>query len=206
MYQGERFNGISHLLGAVAALAGALVLVTLAAQQGDGWKVVSFSVYGATLFLLYLSSTLYHSIKGERRKARFRRLDHFAIYLLIAGSYTPFTLVTLRGVWGWSIFGIIWGLALLGIIVDALPNRGRRTVPVVIYLLMGWLVLVSLKPLLAALPLAGFWWLLAGGVFYSGGVVFYAFDRRVPHGHGIWHLCVLAGSVCHYLAIFYYVL
>lgn len=206
MYQGERFNGISHLLGAVGALVGAVVLVTLAAQQGDGLKVVSFSVYGATLFLLYLSSTLYHSIKGEQRKARFRRLDHFAIYLLIAGSYTPFTLVTLRGVWGWSIFGIVWGLALLGIVVDSLPNRGRRILPVVIYLLMGWLVLVSLKPLLAALPMAGFWWLLAGGVCYSGGVVFYAFDRRIPHGHGIWHLCVLAGSVCHYLAIFFYVL
>lgn len=206
MYQGERFNGISHLLGAVGALAGAVVLVAFAAQQGDNWKVVSFSVYGATLFLLYLTSTLYHSIRSTRFKALFQRLDHFAIYLLIAGSYTPFTLVTLRGAWGWSIFGIIWGLALLGIIIDSLPNRGRRIVPVVIYLLMGWLVLVSLKPLLATLPMAGFWWLLAGGVCYSGGVIFYALDRRIPHGHGIWHLFVLAGSVCHYLAIFYYVL
>lgn len=206
MYQGERFNGISHLLGAMAALIGAVLLVVLAVQQGDPWKVASFSVYGTTLFLLYLFSTLYHSLKGERVKALFRRLDHYAIYLLIAGSYTPFTLVTLRGNWGWSIFGIIWGLALLGIIVDSLPRRGRRILPVVIYLLMGWLVLVSLKPLLATLPMAGFWWLLAGGVFYSGGVVFYAFDKRIPHGHGIWHLFVLAGSICHYLAIFYYVL
>jgi hemolysin III len=206
MYQGERFNGISHLLGAVAALIGAVLLVVFAARQGDPWKVVSFSVYGTTLFLLYLFSTLYHSLKGKRVKALFRRIDHYAIYLLIAGSYTPFTLVTLRGGWGWSIFATIWALALLGIIVDSLPRRGRRILPVVIYLLMGWLVLVSLKPLLAALPMAGFWWLLGGGLFYSGGVVFYAFDKRIPHGHGIWHLFVLAGSICHYLAIFYYVL
>lgn len=206
MYHGERFNGISHLLGAVAALVGLVLLVVFAARQGDPWKVVSFSVYGTTLFALYLSSTLYHSLRGARAKALFRRIDHYAIYLLIAGSYTPFTLVTMRGAWGWSIFGVVWGLALLGIIVDSLPNRGRRILPVVIYLLMGWLVLVSLKPLLATLPLAGFWWLLAGGLCYTGGVLFYALDRRIPHGHGIWHLFVLAGSLCHYLTIFFYVL
>lgn len=206
MYHGERFNGISHLLGAVAALVGMVLLVVFAAQQGDSWKVVSFAIYGATLFLLYLFSTLYHSLQGIKTKAFFRRLDHYAIYLLIAGTYTPFTLVTMRGVWGWSIFGVVWGLAVLGIVVDSLPNRGRRTLPVVIYLLMGWVVLVSLKPLLVSLPLAGFWWLLAGGLCYTGGVVFYALDKRITHGHGIWHLFVLAGSLCHYLSIFFYVL
>jgi hemolysin III len=206
VYQGERFNGISHLLGAVAALVGMVLLVVFAARQGDVWKVVSFSVYGATLFLLYLSSTLYHSLRGERVKAIFQRIDHYAIYLLIAGTYTPFTLVTMRGAWGWSIFGVVWGLAVLGIIVDSLPNRGRRILPVVIYLLMGWVVVVSLKPLLASLPIAGFWWLLAGGLCYTGGVVFYALDKRIAHGHGIWHLFVLAGSLCHYLSIFLYVL
>jgi hemolysin III len=206
VYQGERFNGISHLLGAVAALVGMVLLVVFAARQGDVWKVVSFSVYGATLFLLYLSSTLYHSLRGERVKAIFQRIDHYAIYLLIAGTYTPFTLVTMRGAWGWSIFGVVWGLAVLGIIVDSLPNRGRRILPVVIYLLMGWVVVVSLKPLLASLPIAGFWWLLAGGLCYTGGVVFYALDKRIAHGHGIWHLFVLAGSLCHFLSIFFYVL
>jgi hemolysin III len=204
MYEGERFNSISHLIGAVAALAGLIVVVVIAAQQGDLWKIISFSVYGTTLFLLYTISTLYHSLRG-RAKQIFRKLDHLSIYLLIAGTYTPFTLVTLRGVWGWWLFGVIWGLAVVGMALEALPQKGNRVLSVAVYILMGWLVVVALKPLLEALPFAGFIWLLLGGLFYTGGIVFYLFDEQVRHFHGIWHLFVLAGSVSHYLTILLYV-
>ena len=204
MYEGERFNSISHLVGAVAALAGLVIVVVVAAQQGDPWKIVSFSIYGTTLFLLYVISTLYHSLRGKAKRI-FRKLDHLSIYFLIAGTYTPFTLVTLRGVWGWTIFGIIWGLTLFGIVLETLPQKGNRILSVVVYVLMGWLVLVALKPLLEVLPLAGFVWLLLGGVFYTCGLVFYLFDEKVRHFHGIWHLFVLAGSVSHYLTILLYV-
>lgn len=204
MYRGERFNSISHLIGAVAALAGLVVVVVVAAQQGDPWKIVSFSVYGATLFFLYTVSTLYHSLRG-RAKQIFRKLDHYSIYFLIAGTYTPFTLVTLRGAWGWTIFGVIWGLAAVGIALESLPQQGNRVLSLAVYILMGWLVLVALKPLLEALPWAGFVWLLLGGFFYTSGVAFYLFDEKIRHFHGIWHLFVLAGSISHYVTILFYV-
>jgi len=204
MYPGERFNSFSHLAGAVFALAGMVVLIVIAARQGDPWKLVSFSVYGTCLFSLYASSTLYHSLR-HRAKAVFRRLDHLAIYLLIAGTYTPFALVTLRGGWGWSLFGAIWGLAAAGMALEFLPRRGTRILPVVIYVLMGWLVLIALKPLLQALPWAGFVWLLLGGLLYTFGIIFYGLDERLRHAHGVWHLFVLAGSISHYLAILLYV-
>ena len=204
MHRGERFNSISHLVGAVAALVGLVVVVVMAARQGDPWKIVSLSVYGTTLFLLYTVSTLYHSLEG-RAKRVFRKLDHLSIYLLIAGTYTPFTLVTLRGAWGWALFGVIWGLALAGMALETLPQQGNRVLSVVVYVLMGWLVLVALKPLLAALPTSGFIGLLLGGIFYTGGLAFYLFDERIRHFHGIWHLFVLAGSVSHYLTILLYV-
>ena len=188
----------------MAALAGLVIVVVAAARQGDPWKIVSFSVYGATLFFLYTVSTLYHSLRG-RAKRIFRKLDHYSIYFLIAGTYTPFALVTLRGGWGWTIFGIIWGLAALGIALEALPQGGNRVLSVVVYVLMGWLVLVALEPLLEALPMTGFWWLLLGGLFYTGGLVFYFFDEKVRHFHGVWHLFVLAGSVCHYLTFLFFV-
>jgi hemolysin III len=204
MIKGERFNSISHLLGAALALAGAAVLVVVAARDGEARRIVSFSVYGASLFLLYLISTLYHGLPG-RAKHVFRVLDHQAIYLLIAGSYTPFTLVTLNGQVGWWLFGTIWGLAVLGLVLDALPRRGARVVPFVIYFTMGWLVVLALDPLLVALPRAGFYWLLAGGLFYTSGIVFFALDRRYPWMHGVWHLFVLAGSISHYVAVLVYV-
>jgi hemolysin III len=205
MYHGERLNSYTHLLGAVAAAAGSVVLVVLAARQGDGLKLVSFSVYGASLLLLYLFSTLYHSTRG-RAKSILQRFDHHAIYLLIAGTYTPFTLITLRGAWGWTLFGVEWGLAALGMVVDALHSRGaRRILPVVIYLLMGWFALVALVPLFQALPRSGLLWLVGGGLFYTVGIVFYVLDKRLRHAHGIWHLFVLAGSASHYLAVLLYV-
>jgi len=204
MIRGERFNSISHLVGAALALAGAVVLLVLAARDGDARRVVSFSIYGATLFLLYLISTLYHSLPG-RAKNVFRILDHQAIYLLIAGTYTPFTLITLRGAVGWWLFGAIWGMAVLGLVLDALPRRGARVVPFVIYFTMGWLALLAVNPLIKALPSAGFYWLVAGGLFYTFGIVFFALDRRFPWMHGVWHLFVLAGSISHYLTILVYV-
>ena len=222
MYEGERFNSISHLIGAVAALAGlvgggggggggggaleggGVGIHRNNPRQGDPWKIVSFSIYGTTLFLLYTISTLYHSLRG-RAKRFFHKLDHYSIYFLIAGTYTPFTLVTLRGGWGWTIFGIIWGLVVLGVVLESLPQKGNRVLSLVVYVLMGWLVLVALKPLLQALPGAGFAWLLAGGLFYTGGLVFYVFDEKVRHFHGIWHLFVLAGSVSHYVTILFFV-
>lgn len=205
MYHGERFNGISHLLGATLALAGLVVLVVFASLQDDLLKIVSFSIYGASLFTLYTLSTLYHSLRG-RAKQIFRKLDHIAIYLLIAGSYTPFTLITLRGAWGWSLFGIIWALAIVGIIVDTLHKGGSRTIQMVIYLLMGWLILVAMYPLIQALPTGGLALLVLGGVLYTSGIIFYALDDRMKHAHGIWHLFVLAGSISHYLAVLLYVL
>ncbi len=204
MYYGERFNGITHLMGTALAAMGATVLVVLAARQGDPWKIVSFSIYGVMLFALYTLSTLYHSTRGKVKDV-FRKLDQCSIYLLIAGTYTPFTLVTLRGAWGWSLFGVIWGLAALGIAQEAWLGKGARILALVIYVLMGWLGVIAVKPLIAALTPAGFVWLAAGGLFYTGGIIFYALDEKLRHGHGIWHLFVLAGSASHYLAILLYV-
>lgn len=202
MVKGERFNGISHLIGAVAALAGAIVLIVYASLDGDVRKIVGFSIYGFTLFILYLISTLYHGISGSAKHV-FRILDHQAIYLLIAGTYTPFTLVTLEGALAWQLFAAIWGMAVIGIVLDALPRKGRRIVPIIIYIAMGWLCLLVLDPLLAGLPTAGFYWLLAGGLLYTSGVVFFVLDHWYPWAHGVWHVFVLLGSASHYVAMFY---
>jgi hemolysin III len=204
MYSGERFSSISHLLGTLAAIAGTVVLIVVAARQGDPWKVVSFSIYGASLILLYLFSTLYHSLP-HAGKGFFRQLDHLAIYLLIAGTYTPFTLVTLHGPWGWSIFGAVWGLAILGMAWEVMITKSRRVVPIVIYLLMGWIIVIAFNPLLGALPAGGVFWLLLGGVFYTSGLVFYAYDKKVSYFHGVWHLFVIGGSVSHYVVVFQYI-
>jgi hemolysin III len=204
MYHGEKFNSISHLLGAALAAIGSIVLITFAVRLGDPWKVVSFSVYGAMLITLYITSTLYHSVRG-RAKDVLRKFDHCAIYLLIAGSYTPFTLVSLRGAWGWSLFGAVWGLALLGIVQEIWLAKGARVLSLVIYILMGWLAVIAIAPLISALTWDGFIWLAAGGLFYTVGIIFYATDEKLRHGHGVWHLFVLGGSACHYFAILFYV-
>ncbi|MDB5928904.1 MAG: channel protein hemolysin family [Polaromonas sp.] len=204
MYPGERFNSISHLVGAALALAGTAVLVVMAARLGDPWKIVSFSIYGAMLVLLYVFSTLYHSVRGPAKNV-LQKFDHCAIYLLIAGTYTPFALVSLRGAWGWSLFGVIWGLALVGIVQEIWLARGARIVSLIIYILMGWLAMVAVLPLWRALTPAGFAWLAAGGACYTLGIVFYALDDKVRHGHGLWHLFVLAGSACHFFTVLLYV-
>ena len=203
MYKGERFNSISHLVGAVLALSGTAVLVSIAGVHGEAMRIVSFSVCGLTLILLYLFSTLYHGLRG-RTKQVFQVLDHHAIYLLIAGTYTPFCLVALGGVIGWWLFGAVWGLALMGIVIDTLRGEGGGMVSVIIYLIMGWLILFALDPIIAVLPPAGFRLLVAGGLFYTVGVIFYALDQVRRWCHGIWHLFVLAGSVSHYFAILLY--
>jgi len=205
VYQGEKLNSFTHMLGAVIALAGLVILVVFASLNGDIWRIVSFSIYGTSLFLLYLFSTIYHSSEGSI-KALFKKLDHIGIYLLIAGTYTPFVLVSLNGAWGWSLFGVIWGLAVIGVLFDCFSSDERRIIQVIIYLLMGWIALVAIQPLIESLSIAGFLWLLGGGVFYSAGVVFYVIDLKEFHFHGIWHLFVLAGSITHYFTIMYYVL
>lgn len=205
MYHGEKLNAWTHLVGAVLALVGSVVLIVRAALGGDPWKVVSVSIYGLTLVLLYSFSTLYHSLRG-RPKIILRELDHHSIYLLIAGTYTPFCLVTLRGPWGWSLFGVVWGLALLGSVQEFWLKDGARIVSVVIYVLMGWAALAALFPLMDALGKAGFAWVAAGGAFYTIGIIFYVIDERMTHAHGIWHLFVLAGSAAHYVAILRYVI
>jgi len=204
MYRGERFNGFSHLAGAILAAAGAAVLVTSSALHHDTWKVVSSVVYGTTLVLLYTISTLYHSLRGPV-KGIFQRLDYCAIYLLIAGSYTPFALVTLRGPWGWTLFGVNWALAAIGIAQEFWIGRRTRVFSLLIYVVMGWLVLIAMRPLTAALPAPGLWWVVAGGALYTAGIGFFLFDERVRHFHGIWHLFVLAGSACQFVSIFMYV-
>ena len=205
MDDGEKFNAVTHLIGGVLALAGAVFLVVIAAIGGDPWKVVGIAVYGTTLVSLYSLSGLYHSLRG-RPKDVLRKLDHQSIYLLIAGSYTPFCLVTLRGPWGWSLLGVVWGLAALGGLQEFRARYGPRILSVGIYLAMGWVAIAAWVPLLQALGPAGFAWLAAGGLFYTVGIVFFALDTRFAHAHGVWHLFVLAGSACHYYAILRYVL
>jgi hemolysin III len=178
MYKGERFNSISHLIGAVLALAGAVILITFAANSGNNYKIVSFSIYGVTLFLLY------HSLRGKAKQI-FKMLDHQAIYLLIAGTYTPFMLVGLKGAFGRWMFILIWGLAAIGMALDALPTKGARVVPVIIYLVMGWICIFALQPLIDALPPMSFRWLLIGGILYTSGVLFYVLDNWYPRCHGV---------------------
>jgi hemolysin III len=205
MIKEETLNAAVHGLGAVLGVAGLTLLVVLAALRGDAWHVVSCAIYGATLVLLFTSSTLYHSFGRPRLKHVMRIVDHASIYLLIAGTYTPFVLVSLRGAWGWTLFGIVWGLALAGIVFQIFFVHRFRALQVAIYLLMGWLVVVAAKPLLARVPRPGLLWLLGGGLCYSLGVVFYLW-KKLPFHHGIWHVFVLAGSVCHYFAVLLYVL
>jgi hemolysin III len=204
MYYGERLNSFTHLAGAVLAAVGTTVLVALAVRSGDIWKIVGFSAYGAALCLLYGASTLYHAVRG-RAKTILRKLDHCAIYVLIAGTYTPFALVTLRGPWGWTLFGLAWGLAALGIAQEFVFGKGARRLSILIYVVMGWMAVLALRPLAAGLGTPGLMWLLAGGLLYTGGILFYVFDERVRHFHGIWHLFVLGGSAAHFIAIAFYV-
>ena len=205
MYHGEKLNAWTHLVGAIAAFIGGVWMLVIASLDGSPWKIVSVAIYAFTLLVLYSASTVYHSVR-RRKKAIMKKVDHFSIYLLIAGSYTPFCLVTLRGPWGWTLFGIVWGLSLIGILQEIKPRSEARILSIVIYAVMGWIVLVAVKPLIAALGTAGFAWLASGGVLYTVGIIFFALDHRLRHAHGIWHLFVIAGSLLHFVAILFYVL
>jgi hemolysin III len=201
----ELANSATHGLGLGLSVVGCAVLVTIAALRGTAWHIVGCGVYGASLVCLYAASTLYHSVRSQRWKRIFRIIDHSSIYLLIAGTYTPFTLVSLRGAWGWTLFGAVWSLTLAGILfkvwfVDHFPVAST-----LVYLLMGWLAVVAVKPVLAIIPLTGILWLLAGGLLYTAGVVFFAW-QKLPYNHAIWHVFVLGGSVCHYFAVLLYVI
>ena len=206
MYHGERFNAWTHLVGTLLAAVGAVWLIVLAALEGGTLEVVAVSVYGVTLTLLYTISTLYHSVRAPRAKRVMRKLDHLSIYLLIAGSYTPFCLVTLDGAWGWTLFGIVWGLAAVGMLQEIKPRSEARVLSIIIYAVMGWIVLIAVGPLLRSLGGEGFAWLAGGGVLYTVGIIFFAYDSRFRHWHGIWHLFVIGGSLLHYVAILFYVL
>jgi hemolysin III len=197
-------NSITHGLGAILSLLGLITLIVLTATHHSARLLVSVTVYGATLCVLYLISTLYHAIPVPRARRVFRFLDHASIYLLIAGTYTPFTLVLLRGGWGWTLFGLVWGIAVLGIVFKMFSTGRYQVFSSALYIGMGWLVIIAIKPLLAVLPLSGFLWMALGGLFYTGGIVFYLKDR-IRYFHMIWHLCVLAGSVCHFITILRFV-
>lgn len=201
----EFANSLTHGLGVGLSIAALVILVTYSAVAGDAWRVVSFSIYGSCLILLYLASTFYHAVRTQKLKSIFRICDHTAIFLLIAGSYTPISLVTLRGAWGWTLFGLIWGFALMGIILEVFFIDRMKWLTVTTYLGMGWLVTIAIKPLIEALDTAALIWLAAGGLLYSGGVVFYLW-KKLPYNHAIWHMFVLSGSICHFFAFYLYVL
>ena len=205
MYHGEKLNAWTHLIGAVLAVVGAFWLLLLAGFSGDRWKIISVAIYGVSLIVLYSASMIYHSVQG-RAKVIMQKLDHLSIYLLIAGSYTPFCLVTLRGPWGWSLLATVWSLALIGMLQEIKPRSEARIMSLIIYAVMGWIVLVAVKPLIAVLGTEGFIWLAAGGVFYTVGIIFFANDSRFRHWHGIWHLFVMAGSLLHFITIWRFVL
>ena len=200
MYHGERFNSISHLVGASLALVGGAVLVTMAAMEGDVAKIVSFSIYAFTLFVLYFASTLYHSFPGRAKKV-FRVIDHQAIYLLIAGTYTPIAVVVLKSTGGLWLLGAVWAMATFGIVLDGVRRTGPRIGSLLLYLAMGWFCMLAMDSLTVLLPPASMRWLIVGGVFYTSGIIFYVLDSWYPWCHGVWHLFVLAGSISHYFAM-----
>lgn len=196
----ELANSLTHGLGLILSIAGLVTLLSLAVMRGSAWCIVGCAIYGSTLLCLYVASTLYHGVRSGRLKRILNICDHSAIYLLIAGTYTPFLLVNLRGGWGWSLFAVIWGLAMAGILLKVWLVKYSSILSTALYLLMGWLVLIAVKPMLLRVPLSGLLWLLAGGVLYTVGVVFYAW-KKLPYNHAIWHGFVLAGSACHYFAV-----
>ena len=198
----EVVNSITHGIGALLSIAALVVLIVVAGKHDDIRHLVSFSIYGGTLVLLYLSSTLYHSFSSPHLKNLFARFDHVSIFLLIAGTYTPILLTNIRGVWGWSLFGIIWGLALSGAVIRSIYLHRFRKLMVAVYLLMGWMFLVAGKQVYLSLPSVSLTFLVLGGIAYSVGVIFYMW-RTLPYSHGIWHLFVLAGSVLHFFAIYF---
>lgn len=200
----EIASAVTHGVGTALSIAGLVVMIVLAALNGTVWSIVGVSIFGAALILLYLSSTLYHGISHRGAKRVLQVVDHGMIYLLIAGTYTPFTLGVLRGSWGWTLFGLAWGIAALGILLKALGLARHPAVSTSLYLALGWLVLIAIQPVMAHVPAAGLAWLLAGGLAYTLGVAFFLLDERLRYAHFVWHLFVVAGSACHVVAVMGY--
>lgn len=199
----EIANSISHGVGLALAIVATPILILAHARAGTPWNLVGVSVFAGSMILLYLASTLYHAVSHHGAKRFFRVLDHGAIFLLIAGTYTPFTLGVLRGPWGWTIFGLVWGLAAFGLTTKAVFGAHRRWLTVPLYLVMGWLAVIAAPEILTRVPLSGLLWIVAGGIAYTGGVAFFA-AHRVRYSHFAWHLFVMAGTVCHFFAVLWY--
>jgi hemolysin III len=200
----ERANSLSHGIGLLLALVAAPVLIVAAARQGNTLNIVGASVFAITMVMLYFSSVLYHALPPGRAKLRCGKIDHGAIYLFIAGSYTPFSLGVLNGAWGWTLFGLIWGLAAVGLVLKAFDKLSHPLLSTGLYLAMGWLVVIAAVPLLERVSTAGVGWLVAGGLAYTVGVFFYLTDARYKFGHFVWHLFVMAGTTCHFFAVLWY--
>ncbi|PAV25692.1 channel protein (hemolysin III family) [Tamilnaduibacter salinus] len=201
----ELINWLTHGIAALCSVAGMVVLIVLASQEANPWKIVSFSIYGTSMTLLFLASTLYHAARKPRARRLFKMFDHCAIFLLIAGTYTPFLLVNLRGAVGWTLFGIIWTLALGGILLKLIYGHRHKALQVTVYLLMGWLIVFASAELAASVNSTGLWLVVAGGITYTLGVVFYV-THAIPFNHAIWHLFVIGGAACHFFAVFFGVL
>ena len=202
---GEEFaNSVSHGIGLIAALVGVPFLITQSAKSGNAAAVIGAGVFSATMIFLYMASTLYHALTAGKLKYRFRLIEHAAIYLLIAGTYTPFTLGLLRGAWGWTLFGLIWALAIAGIVLKMFIKTSRPVLSAVLYLAMGWLIVIAAQPLMTYMPTAGLRWLIAGGLAYTVGIIFFAIDTRLRYSHLVWHLFVITGTTCHYFAVLWY--
>ena len=202
----ELLNSISHGIGALLGVCALVLCVVVAAMNSNVWGVVAGSIYGGSLIILYTMSTIYHALKVNRAKKVFRVIDHCSIYLLIAGTYTPYTLVTLRGGWGWTLFGIVWGAAALGITLNAIDLKKFKVLSMITYLAMGWVIIIAIKPMLAALAPGGLWLLLLGGISYTIGAVLYVMGKKKKYIHGVFHIFVVIGSMLHFFSILFYVL
>jgi hemolysin III len=200
----ELANAVSHGVALLVAIVATPVLIISAVRAGEVSAVIGASIFGGTMLMLYLASTIYHALPTGKAKRIFMIIDHCAIFLLIAGTYTPFTLGVLRGSWGWSLFGVVWGLCLIGILLKAFFGTRYQLLSLCLYLTMGWLVVVAAQPVINAVPVPGLFWLLAGGVAYTAGVLFFLLDNRVRYAHFVWHLFVLTGTSCHFVAVFSY--
>jgi hemolysin III len=201
----ERLNVVSHGIGLVLSIFGTILLVVKSCLLGTVWHIVSFSIYGVSMILLYTASTVYHASKEPELRKRLNVFDHASIYVLIAGTYTPFTLVTMHGPWGWSIFGVVWGIAIAGIILKLFFTGRFNLASTIAYVVMGWIVVIAFKPMIANTPAIGLFWLLAGGLFYTSGAVLYMF-KKMPYNHATFHFFVLAGTICHFIMIYFYLI
>ncbi len=204
--EGEEIsNSLSHIIGVGLSITALVLLIVFSSLYGDAWNIVSLSIYGSTLIILYLASTIYHTLRNVKIKVIFKLFDHISIYILIAGTYTPITMGPLRGPWGWSIFGVIWGLAVLGTLYKIFFMDKHRIISVILYVVMGFTIVVAIVPSLQRLHPTFIMWILIGGACYLGGIIFYGV-KKIPYNHFIWHLFVLAGSICHFFGMFFYLI